>query len=196
MDIAALAIPDLKLVSPKCHRDPRGFFLETYSELRYQQAGIDCKFVQDNHSRSAHGTLRGMHFQTTPGQDKLIRVAKGRIFDVAVDMRPAAPTFGQWVGVYLDAEQHQQLFVPRGFAHGFCVVSDTAEVIYKVSSPYDSATEAGFAYNDPQIGIDWPIASPQLSARDRQAPSFAAVSGVPPAASRRPSSQPQGCTAP
>jgi dTDP-4-dehydrorhamnose 3,5-epimerase len=178
MEIKELSIPDLLLIAPRLHRDARGFFIETYSEQRYQQAGIQCKFMQDNHSRSGHGTLRGMHFQTTPGQAKLVRVGLGKIFDVAVDMRPASPTFGQWAGVILDAESHHQLFVPVGFGHGFCVLSEFAEVIYKVSTPYDGATESGFAYNDPQVGIDWPIAVPQLSARDADAQTFAEACGL------------------
>jgi dTDP-4-dehydrorhamnose 3,5-epimerase len=175
MNTTQLDIPGLILITPQLHRDSRGFFLETYSAERYQQAGIHCKFVQDNHSRSTQGTLRGMHFQTEPGQAKLIRVSLGRIFDVAVDMRPDSPTCGQWAGVVLDAEAHCQLFIPVGFAHGFCVLSEQAEVIYKVSSPYCAATESGFAYNDPQVGIDWPLKNLQLSARDAQAPSFASV---------------------
>jgi dTDP-4-dehydrorhamnose 3,5-epimerase len=165
----------LKLLTPKLHRDARGFFLETYSEARYQQAGIDCKFVQDNQSRSGADTLRGMHFQTQPGQAKLVRVTLGRIFDVAVDIRPQSSTFGRWQGVYLDAELHQQLFVPVGFAHGFCVVSEAAEVLYKVSSPYNVATESGFANNDPEVGIVWPCDAPQVSDRDRAAQPFAAL---------------------
>ncbi len=179
MDVKELSLAGLLHIVPKLHRDPRGFFLETYSEQRYQDAGIDCKFVQDNHSRSGYGTLRGMHFKRTPGQAKLVRVALGRIFDVAVDLRPGSATFGQWQGVILDAEAHAQLFVPVGFAHGFCVLSQQAEVIYKVSSPYDGATEAGFAYDDPAVGIDWPVKAPQLSERDRQAPSFAEVCDLP-----------------
>jgi dTDP-4-dehydrorhamnose 3,5-epimerase len=189
MDVLELSMQGLKLLTPKLHRDARGFFLETYSEARYQQAGIDCKFVQDNQSRSKAGTLRGMHFQTQPGQAKLVRVTVGRIYDVAVDMRPQSPTFGRWQGVYLDAEQHQQLFVPVGFAHGFCVVSEVAEVLYKVSSPYNAATESGFAYNDPEVGIAWPCETPQVSDRDHAAPLFAALPL--PAASREASATAQ-----
>ena len=175
MEARTLSLSGLTLITPTIHRDARGFFLETYSEGRYQEAGIHSKFVQDNHSKSAHGTLRGMHFQTSPGQAKLIRVLAGRIFDVAVDIRPDSPTFGKWEGVYLDAEMHQQLFVPIGFAHGFCVVSDTAEVAYKVSSVYDAATESGFLWNDPDVGIAWPVANPQLSARDLKAAPLAQI---------------------
>ena len=169
MVVEPLALPGLLLVKPTVHRDARGYFVESYSAPRYQKAGIDVVFVQDNHSRSAKGTLRGMHFQTVPGQAKLVRVATGRIFDVAVDIRPGSPTFGRWEGVFLDAEQHWQLYVPVGFAHGFCVVSKTADVLYKVSSPYDGATETGFRFDDPEVDIRWPVEHPILSARDQAA---------------------------
>lgn len=175
MHIRPLALDGLLVITPKVYRDERGFFLETYSEPRYQQAGVDCKFVQDNHSRSQKDTIRGMHFQSAPGQAKLVRVTYGRIFDVAVDIRLHSPTFGQWEGVSLDAESHAQLFVPAGFAHGFCVVSEVAEVHYKVSSLYDGATECGFAYNDADIGIDWPTTTAKISQRDAEAPSFQAL---------------------
>jgi dTDP-4-dehydrorhamnose 3,5-epimerase len=175
MQVRPLPLSGLVAITPKIHRDDRGFFVETYSWPRYQQAGVDCKFVQDNHSRSHRGTIRGMHFQTTPGQAKLVRVVVGAIYDVAVDIRPESPTFGQWAGVSLDAENHTQLFIPVGFAHGFCVTSNVAEVVYKVSSLYDGKTEAGFRFDDPEIGIVWPTEAPQVSARDREAQSFAAL---------------------
>ena len=155
--------------------DARGFFFESYHEPRYREAGIDCNFVQDNHARSVRGTLRGLHFQSHPGQAKLLRVASGRIFDVAVDIRPDSPTFGRWSGVYLDAEDHTQFFVPVGFAHGYCVVSDVADVLYKTSNVYDPATETGFAWNDPEVGVEWPVDAPLLSERDLRAESFAVV---------------------
>lgn len=173
MEVRPLSLAGLKLVVPAVFRDSRGFFLESYSASRYQHLGIDCNFVQDNHSRSSRGTIRGMHFQTSPGQAKLLRVVAGRIFDVAVDIRPGSPTFGRWEGVYLDAAEHCQLFVPVGFAHGFCVVSDHAEVLYKVSSPYDAATETGFRFDDPDVGIRWPVDAPLVSDRDKNARSFA-----------------------
>jgi dTDP-4-dehydrorhamnose 3,5-epimerase len=163
----------LLLLQPKVFGDARGFFIETYSEPRYREAGIHTTFVQDNHSRSRAGTLRGLHYQAQPGQAKLLRVASGRIFDVAVDIRPDSPTFGQWEGVYLDGEQHQQLYVPVGFAHGFCVISDVADVMYKVSSPYDAATESTINWNDPEIGVVWPVEAPLLSGRDQGGQSFA-----------------------
>lgn len=173
MEIVETTLPGVLLVKPRVFADNRGFFLETYRASRYREAGIDCDFVQDNHSLSTRGSLRGMHYQSSPGQAKLIRVGAGRIFDVAVDIRPDSPTFGRWHGVYLDGEQHHQLFIPVGFAHGFCVVSETADVLYKASNPYDPATECGFQWNDPEVGIEWPVAEPVLSARDQTAESFA-----------------------
>jgi len=167
METLELELPGLKLLRPRVFADTRGFFLETYQESRYRAAGIDCGFVQDNHSRSVQGTLRGLHYQSSPGQAKLLRVASGRIFDVAVDIRPDSATFGRWLGVYLDGEKHEQLFVPVGFAHGFCVVSETADVMYRVSAPYDPKTECTLAWDDPDVGVKWPVSSPVLSARDQ-----------------------------
>jgi dTDP-4-dehydrorhamnose 3,5-epimerase len=172
MQSETLSLIGLKRITPRVHQDSRGFFMQSYHAPSYGEAGIDCTFLQDNHSRSVKGTIRGMHYQQDPGQAKLVRVVVGRIYDVAVDIRPDSPTFGRWEGVWLDAESHAQLFVPVGFAHGFCVVSDEAEVLYKTSSVYDGATERGFAYNDPEVGIDWPIKEPLVSARDQEAPSL------------------------
>lgn len=163
----------LRQLTPAVHHDSRGFFLQSYHAPSYRDVGIHEEFVQDNHSKSNRGTVRGMHFQSAPGQAKLVRVVVGRVYDVAVDIRPSSPTFGRWQGVWLDADNHAQLFVPRGFAHGFCVMSDVAEVLYKTSSIYDGATESGFAYNDPAVAIVWPIDAPQVSARDAQAPTLA-----------------------
>ncbi len=174
MQVRELRLGGLKLIQPQVFRDDRGFFVETYSQPRYAAAGVDCTFVQDNHSRSAAGTLRGLHFQSAPGQAKLMRVSSGRIFDVAVDVRPDSPTFGQWEGVYLDGEEHQQLFVPVGFAHGFCVVSESADVAYKVSSVYDAKTECTLSWDDPTLAVAWPVPNPTLSARDLRGESFAA----------------------
>jgi dTDP-4-dehydrorhamnose 3,5-epimerase len=171
--IIDLELSGLKLIQPTVFADERGFFLETYNEPRYRAAGIDVHFQQDNHSRSIKGTLRGLHYQSKPGQAKLVRVATGRIWDVAVDIRPESSTFGRWHAVELNDQERKQLFVPVGFAHGFCVLSDFAEVQYKVSTPYDAATECGIAYADPDLNVAWPIASPLLSARDQQAESFA-----------------------
>jgi len=173
VDVTPLSLPDLKLVTPRVFRDHRGFFLETYQEARYEAAGISARFVQDNHARSTRGTLRGLHYQAIPGQAKLVRVVLGRVFDVAVDIRTGSPTFGKWVGVELDAETHQQLFIPVGFAHGYAVLSEVAEVEYKVTSYYDAAQELSIRWNDPEIGVAWPVAEPVLSPRDEAAESFA-----------------------
>lgn len=163
----------LKLVRPSVFRDSRGFFLETYQSESYSAAGMATPFVQDNHSLSVRGTLRGLHYQSAPGQAKLVRVGRGRIFDVAVDIRPESPTFGRWHGVYLDAQDHAQLYIPIGFAHGFCVVSDVADVIYKVSAHYNAATECGLRFDDPDIAIEWPMTQPILSLRDQRTEAFA-----------------------
>ncbi len=161
------------LVEPEVHGDERGFLVETYSARSWAEAGVEVDFVQDNHSRSGRGILRGLHFQTAPGQAKLVRCARGRIFDVAVDLRRDSPGFGRWEGHELDDESHRQLYVPAGFAHGFCVLSETADVHYKLSTYYEPATERGIAWDDPDVGVDWPLADPQLSERDRNAPRLA-----------------------
>jgi dTDP-4-dehydrorhamnose 3,5-epimerase len=163
------------LVEPQVHGDERGFFVETFSRDAWAGLGVDAEFVQHNHSRSSHGTLRGLHFQTSPGQAKLLRCARGAILDVAVDLRRDSSTYGQWEGHVLDDEKHHQLFVPIGFAHGFVVLSDIADVAYLVSSVYDPATEAGIAWDDPAIGVDWQVAEPLLSARDKEAPTLAEI---------------------
>ena len=160
----------LKLLKPKVFHDERGFFLESYSEKFLADHGIHHPFLQDNHSFSRKDTIRGMHFQSSPGQAKLMRVASGCIFEVAVDIRPKSPTFGQWYGVYLDGENHHQLYLPVGFANGFCVMSDVAHVMYKVSAPYDPETECGFAWDDPDVAIGWPTDSPIVSDRDKSNP--------------------------
>jgi dTDP-4-dehydrorhamnose 3,5-epimerase len=173
MEIIELPLAGAKLIRPRVFRDPRGFFLESYSEERYRAVGIPERWVQDNHSLSCQGTLRGLHYQSKPGQAKLVRVTLGRIFDVLVDIRPGSATFGKWHGVNVDAEEHVQVYIPIGFAHGFCVLSETAEVQYKVSAPYDGANECAFRWNDPDVGVEWPLASPILSARDQVSESFA-----------------------
>jgi dTDP-4-dehydrorhamnose 3,5-epimerase len=157
------------LIEPVVHGDSRGFFQETYRKGVFAELGIGDEFVQDNHSRSARGVVRGMHFQ--PGQAKLVRCARGAILDVLVDIRPGSPAFGRWEGYRLDDEAHRQLYVPDGFAHGFCVLSELADVVYKVSTYYDPAGESGFRFDDPEVGIDWPAdLELQASGRDRQAP--------------------------
>jgi dTDP-4-dehydrorhamnose 3,5-epimerase len=163
------------LVEPQVFGDERGFFVETFSRDRWRELGIDVPFVQHNHSRSSKGTLRGIHFQTEPGQAKLIRCARGEIVDVAVDLRRDSPTYGQWEAHRLDDVKHRQLFVPVGFGHGFAVLSEEADVAYQVSSLYDPATEAGIAWNDPDVGIDWQVSDPLLSERDKKAPRLAEI---------------------
>lgn len=174
MEVVDLSLPGLKLIKPRVFGDARGFLLESYSRPRYAEHGIDIEFVQDNHSRSSKGTLRGLHYQSSPGQAKLVRVAAGSIVDVVVDIRPTSPTFGRWERVQLDADSHWQVFIPVGFAHGFCVLSESADVLYKVSSVYSAQAERGIAWNDPELAIDWPTDAPLLSERDRNQESFAA----------------------
>ncbi len=170
MEVKDLKLEGVKLLRSKMFFDNRGFFRETFRKPLFQQAGIAWDFVQDNHSFSKRGVIRGMHFQRRPGQNKLVTVVQGTIFDVVVDIRPASPTFGQWEGVYLDAAQGDQLFIPNGYAHGFCIVSEEAHICYKVSALFDPAEERGFRYDDPLVGIDWPIAQPILSDRDLESP--------------------------
>jgi dTDP-4-dehydrorhamnose 3,5-epimerase len=168
-------LPDLALIEPEIHGDERGFMAETFRADSWRELGADADFVQENHSRSGKGILRGIHFQTVPGQAKLVRCARGRIWDAVVDLRRDSPTYRRWEGHELDDERHRQLFVPIGFGHGFCVLSETADVAYKLSSYYDPATESGIAWDDPEIGIEWPISDPVLSERDRSAPRLAEV---------------------
>jgi dTDP-4-dehydrorhamnose 3,5-epimerase len=164
-------LPEVILVEPDVFRDPRGFFLETFNAERYRQGGIAYPFVQDNHSRSLRGTLRGLHAQRRRPQGKLIRAVRGEIFDVAVDVRPGLATFGRWVGVRLSETDFRQLFVPPGFLHGFCVLSEEAEVEYKCTEPYDRADEIGARWDS--AGIDWPVKEPLLSPRDAALPPLA-----------------------
>ena len=163
-------IPGVVLIEPAVHHDGRGFFFETYHAERYREGGIEVEFVQDNQSRSTRGTLRGLHAQTKRPQDKLVRVLIGEIYDVAVDVRRGSPTFGRYFGATLSAENFHQLFVPVGFIHGFVVTSEIADVEYKCSDFYDPEGEMGVAWNDPDIGIPWPIEDPQLSDKDAAAP--------------------------
>jgi dTDP-4-dehydrorhamnose 3,5-epimerase len=165
----------LVLLEPAVHGDDRGFLVETFSEQAWREAGVDVEFVQDNHSRSSGGILRGLHFQASPGQAKLVRCLRGRIWDVAVDLRRDSPTFGRWEGFELDDVSHRQLFIPKGFAHGFCVLGDIADVHYKLSTYYDPATESGFRWDDPDVGVEWPIDDPQVSERDANAPRLAEI---------------------
>ena len=175
MKFQPTALAGVILVEPTVHSDARGFFLETYHQRKYAGGGIAETFVQDNHSRSQRGTLRGLHAQFRRPQGKLVRAVEGEIFDVAVDVRRGSPTFGRWVGEILTAENFRQLYVPPGFVHGFCVLSDSAQVEYKCTDFYDQADEYSVLWNDPEIGIEWPISDPLLSARDRAARRLAEV---------------------
>ncbi len=161
--------------TPRIFFDERGFFLESYNQPLYQKLGVEVSFVQDNLSFSKRGTVRGLHFQSQPGQAKLISCLEGRIWDVAVDIRPDSPTFGAWEGIFLDSEAREQFFIPSGFAHGFCVLSETALVQYKVSSVYNPVTECSIRWNDPTLAIEWPVIYPILSPRDQTNPLFTEV---------------------
>ena len=171
----ATRLDGLVLIEPVVHGDSRGFFLETYALEEWKGLGVDADFVQQNHSRSSYGTLRGLHFQPSPGQAKLIRCGRGRILDVAADLRRESPTFGEWEAHVLDDENCHQLYVPIGFAHGFVVLSEVADVNYQVSSLYDPVTEAGIAWDDPDVGVDWQVAEPLLSERDKTAPHLSEI---------------------
>jgi dTDP-4-dehydrorhamnose 3,5-epimerase len=165
------AIPDVVLVQPARHVDQRGYFEETYRRSAFEQAGIAGPFVQDNFARSTRGVLRGLHYQLPPAaQGKLVSVAAGRIFDVAVDLRAESPTFGRWVGCTLDAERRSLLWIPEGFAHGYVVLSETADVVYKVTAEYAPHLDRGVRWDDPAIGIEWPVRDPIVSEKDRQQP--------------------------
>jgi dTDP-4-dehydrorhamnose 3,5-epimerase len=167
----------LVLLAPTVHGDERGLFVETFRADTWAAEGVPTDFVQDNHSRSRRGTVRGIHFQTSPGQGKLVRVARGSVLDVVVDLRRGSPTFGEWETVELDDERGLQLYVPIGFGHGFCVLSDVADFVYKVTSYFDPATESGFRYDDPDVGIEWPDLELLYSERDRTAPLLAEIAG-------------------
>ena len=178
MKFLPTAIEDVLLVEPPVYPDDRGLFLERWHQQKHHAGGLPETFVQDNQSFSVHGTLRGLHAQLRRPQGKLVRSVQGEVFDVAVDIRPGSPTFGRWVGATLSAENFRQLWVPPGFAHGFCVTSETAIVLYKCTELYDRSDEIGIVWNDPGIGsggIDWPVAAPRLSPKDRDAPKLAEI---------------------
>lgn len=168
MNIIETAIPGVLIIEPKVFGDDRGFFLESWSAKTFGEAGLDLAFVQDNHSRSSRGVLRGMHYQRPNPQGKLVRVTAGAVYDVAVDMRASSPTFGKWVGVELSAANKRMLWVPEGMAHGFLCLEDGTDFLYKCTSPYDPANEHSLLWNDPEVGIEWPLGDiiPQLSAKD------------------------------
>ena len=167
MEVVSLEIPDVKLVKPSVFPDARGFFIQTYHEAQYREAGMDVRFVQDNWSRSTKGVLRGLHYQLEHGQDKLVSVIRGEVFDVAVDIRKGSPTFGTWIGTILSEENHHQLFIPKGFAHGFCVLSDEVDFVYKCSDFYAPGDEYAVCWNDPDIGIEWPDMDFLVSEKDQ-----------------------------
>jgi dTDP-4-dehydrorhamnose 3,5-epimerase len=174
MKSTRLAIPDVVLLEPKVFGDERGFFFESFNHARFEEA-VDRRvtFVQDNHSRSARNVLRGLHYQVQQPQGKLVRVVQGEVFDVAVDLRRSSPTFGKWVGAHLSAENKQQLWVPEGFAHGFLVLSESADFLYKTTDYYAPAHERCVAWNDPRVGIEWPLrGAPVLSAKDAKGPAL------------------------
>ena len=168
-----LEIPEVVLIEPKVFEDGRGFFMETYKMPDFVTAGIKGNFVQENHSRSTRGVLRGLHYQNPPfAQGKLVRVVRGEIFDVVVDIRKGSPTWGQWVGVILSEENKNSVYVPEAFAHGFCVLSEIAEVIYKTTNVYSAESEAGIIWNDEDLNIEWPVKEPILSEKDEKLPNL------------------------
>jgi dTDP-4-dehydrorhamnose 3,5-epimerase len=176
MKLLETRIDGLVLLAPAVHGDERGFFVETWRRDAWDAAGVPIDFVQDNHSRSRRGTVRGIHFQTHPGQGKLVRCARGSVLDVVVDLRRGSPTFGEWESFELDDVHGHQLWIPIGFGHGFCVLSETADFVYKCTNYYDAATESGIRFDDPDVGIEWPSDVELLySERDRNAPRLAEV---------------------
>jgi dTDP-4-dehydrorhamnose 3,5-epimerase len=173
-----LDIPDVVVVEPRVFTDQRGFFMEAYKRSEFAAAGIEEAFVQENQSRSERGVLRGLHYQRPPhAQSKLVRVLSGAVFDVAVDLRPGSPTRGRWVGVTLSAENRKTIYIPKGCAHGFCVLTDHAEIVYHTSTEYVPEAEAGIMWNDPSLAIDWPISNPIVSTRDKAWPAMPTAGG-------------------
>ncbi len=172
MKVTKTSLEGVFIIEPQVFEDQRGFFIETYNRKRYELAGVKISkngsFVQDNLSYSVQGTLRGLHFQINKPQTKLVQVITGEIFDVAVDIQPKSPTFGKWTGVVLSEKNHRQMFIPEGFAHGFCVLSPTAHFLYKCSAFYDSKDESGILWSDPAIGIEWPVKTPLISPKDQK----------------------------
>jgi dTDP-4-dehydrorhamnose 3,5-epimerase len=175
MKLIETGIPGLVVVEPRVHGDSRGFFMEAWHAGRYEANGMPGHFVQSNVSRSAAGVMRGLHYQHPQAQGKLISVLEGRVFDVAVDIRSDSPTFRQWAGVELSAENHRQLYVPEGFAHGFCVLGDTALLSYLCTTPFNAVQEASVVWNDPDIGIEWPLEPSSVSIKDRDAPKLSDI---------------------
>ncbi len=172
MKVIETALPGVLIIEPKVFGDARGFFIETFQVERYREIGITQPFVQDNHSRSQRGVLRGLHFQKTRPQGKLVRVSRGAVYDVAVDIDPKSSTFGRYVGVELNDENHRQLWIPAGYAHGFCVISEVADFEYKCTDLYFPQDEGGLIWNDPDVAIPWPISAPRLSDKDTRNPTL------------------------
>lgn len=175
MNVFETKLPGVLLIEPRVFGDERGFFMETWNAERYEEAGVPTAFVQDNLSFSQRGVLRGLHFQNPDQQGKLVHVLHGEVFDVAVDIRVGSPNFGEWASARLSSENHRQLWVPEGFAHGFLVLSETALFAYKCTGRYNAAAEASVLWNDPEIGVKWPAGAPNLSEKDRDAPSLAGM---------------------
>lgn len=175
MNVEQTRLAGVVIIEPKVFGDARGFFMESYAQQRYAQVGITERFVQDNVSRSARNVLRGLHLQNPRGQGKLVHVLQGAVFDVAVDVRVGSPTFGRWVGVELSGENHRQLYIPPGFAHGFAVLSETALFAYKCTDYYSPADELGVRWNDSAVGIDWPVSDPTVSDKDAAYPELAQI---------------------
>ena len=172
MTVTETRLPGVFIIEPRLFKDERGFFLETYRESLFHELGINKRFVQDNHSHSRYGVLRGLHYQLIQPQGKLVRVVRGAVFDVAVDIRRNSPTFGQWAGCILDDDKHLELYIPPGFAHGFCVLSDSVDFVYKCTDYYHAESEHGIAWNDPDIAIDWPLSDVIVSAKDKLNPNL------------------------
>jgi dTDP-4-dehydrorhamnose 3,5-epimerase len=179
LNIRETTLPGVLLIEPKVFGDERGFFMETYRLDLFHEAGITEPFVQDNHSRSARGVLRGLHYQEPNAQGKLVRCTRGAIFDVAVDIRRGSPSFGKWFGLELSEANKRMLWVPRGFAHGFCALEDGSDLVYKCTTLYDPASDRAILWNDPEIGIEWPIGEPVLSGKDERAPRLAEAATLP-----------------
>jgi dTDP-4-dehydrorhamnose 3,5-epimerase len=181
MQIETLKLDGPVLIRPRVFADERGFFLESYHAGRFAEAGLPTEWAQDNHSRSARGILRGLHYQSGVGQGKLVRCVRGAIWDVWVDIRPGSPTFGQWDSIELNEDNHAMIYIPVGFAHGYTVLSESADCVYKCTSVYNAQLESGIAWNDPEIAVAWPVAEPILSLRDQGNPSlreYAAAAGL------------------
>lgn len=175
MNVIETALPGVLIIEPRVFGDHRGFFKETFQVERYREAGIELPFVQDNHSRSAKGVLRGLHLQKTRPQGKLVSCSRGAVYDVAVDVNPDSPTFGQHVGIELSEDNHRQLWIPPGYAHGFCVMTDVADFQYKCTDLYFPEDEGGLIWNDPEVAIAWPVENPQLSEKDLKLPTLAEI---------------------